>query len=127
MKLGDFLNSINSTKKNALDKCPEAERLYTPFIVNRCLSYFPDTIMQSNEMNISSHLDNKVQYDYLLNSTRSRRRFSRWLKIENDSDIELIKEHYNINTRRAREYKKLMTKEDVISLRELWSSTENPK
>ncbi|MBC8443065.1 MAG: DNA polymerase clamp loader subunit A [Proteobacteria bacterium] len=127
MKLTDFLNSINSTKKNILDGCPEAERLYTPFVVNRCLSYFPDTIMQSNEMNMSSHMDSKIQYDYLLNSTRSRRRFSKWFKIENDSDVELIKQHYNINTRRAREYKKLMTKENIISLRNLWSSTENPK
>ena len=92
MKLTDFLNSINSTKKNALDEFPEAERLYTPFIVNRCLSYFPDTIMQANEMNKNSHMDNKMQHDYLMHSTRSRRRFSKWFKIENDPDIELIKE-----------------------------------
>ena len=127
MKLSDFLNSINSTKKNLMDGCPESERLYAPFIVNRCLSYFPDTIMQSNEMNLSNHLDRKIQYDYLLNSTRSRRRFSKWFKTEDDADIELIKEHYNINGRRAREYKSLMTEKDIISLRELWSSTENPK
>ena len=126
MKLTDFLNSINSTKKNILDSCPEAERLYTPFVVNRCLSYFPDTIMQSNEMNMHSHLDNKVQYDYLLNSTRSRRSFSKWFKVENDSDIELIKEHYNVNNRRAKEYKSLMSQSDIESLRQLWSTTENP-
>ena len=126
MKLTDFLNSINSTKKNILDSCPEAERLYTPFVVNRCLSYFPDTIMQSNEMNMHSHLDNKVQYDYLLNSTRSRRRFSKWFKVENDLDIELIKEHYNVNNRRAKEYKSLMSQSDIESLRQLWSTTENP-
>tara|TARA_Y100000004_G_C8918294_1_gene414153 strand:+ start:232 stop:615 length:384 start_codon:yes stop_codon:yes gene_type:complete len=126
MKLTDFLNSINSTKKNILDGCPEAERLYTPFVVNRCLSYFPDTIMQANEMNIHNHLENKVQYDYLLNSTRSRRRFSKWFKVENDSDIELIKEHYNVNNRRAKEYKSLMSKSDIESLRQLWSTTENP-
>jgi hypothetical protein len=127
MKLTDFLNAINATKKNALDEFPEAERLYPPFVVNRCLSYFPDTVMQANEMNQNSHIDNKMQHDYLMHSTRSRRRFSKWFKVEDDADVELIKEHFNINTRRAREYKKLLTKEDLFSLRKLWSSTKNPK
>ena len=126
MKLTDFLNSINATKKNILDSQPEAEKLYTPFVINRCLSYFPDTIMQSNEMNQNSHLDHKMQYDFLLNSTRSRRRFSKWFKVENDSDIELIKEHYNINSKRAREYRYIISDEDMNTLRNMYASIENP-
>jgi hypothetical protein len=109
-----------------LDEYPEAERLYVPFVVNRCLSYFPDTIMQANEMNMNSHIDGKTQYDFLLNSTRSRRRFSKWFKIETDPDVELIKTHFNVNTHRAREYKVLMTKHDIDTIREVWSTTESP-
>jgi len=126
MNLTDFLNSINSTKKNAPHNYPAAERLFVPYVVNRCLSYFPDTIMQANEMNMNSHIDNKVQYDFLLNSTRPRRRFSKWFKVESDPDVELIKTHFNVNTHRAREYKVLLSEDDINTLREAWLTTENP-
>ena len=126
-KLSDYLNAINFSKVNLLDGDDLTwEKKFPPYVINRCLSQHIDAIMQSNEMNMHSHLENKIQYDYLLNSTRSRRRFSKWFKVENDSDIELIKEHYNVNNRRAREYKSLMSQSDIESLRQLWSTTENP-
>ena len=102
MKLGDFLKSINDTKENVIvdDK---SEKLYTPFVVNRCLSYFTDTILYSNQMNMNSHIDNKLQYEYYLNSIRKRKRFSRWLKSENPDDLEFIKEHFNYSNKKAKE------------------------
>jgi hypothetical protein len=50
MRLGEYLTSINHTKENLFDMGdPMVEKEYTPFVINRCLSYFPDTIMQANE------------------------------------------------------------------------------
>ena len=51
MKLGDYLNAINHSKKRLLDTDDEfVEKQYAPYVVNRCLSYFPDTIFHANQM-----------------------------------------------------------------------------
>ena len=73
MELKDWLNSINMTKKNLMDEDPDLESEYPPYIINRCLSGFLDTIMYSNEMNMVSTLDKKLQYDFFLNSIRTRK------------------------------------------------------
>ena len=64
MKLKDFLNSINHEKTPLLDKDETASRLYPAFVVNRCMSYFSDTIFYANEMNCCPWLDNKSQFDF---------------------------------------------------------------
>ena len=95
MKLGDYLTAINYSKENLLDTEDEmVEKKYTPFIVNRCLSYFPDTIMQANEMNYWCGVDKKMHFDFLSNSTRKRKRFSKWLKDVKPEDFETVKEYF---------------------------------
>ena len=74
-ELKDYLNAINHEKKNLLDTDDEMwEKKYPPFIVNKCLAPFPDTIFLVNEMNKHHHLDKKLQFDFLLNSIRTRKR-----------------------------------------------------
>ena len=85
----DFLNSINFSKKNLIEDT-EAEKQYVPFIVNRCLGYFQETIMLANEMNVNCHIDNKMQYDFLKNTVRKRKRFSKWLKAEDDRKVDIL-------------------------------------
>jgi len=116
MKLGDFLKSINDTKENLMvdDK---TEKLYTPFIVNRCLSYFTDTILYSNEMNINSHISGKLQYEYYLNSIRKRKRFSRWIKNEDPDDLEFIKNHFNYSNKKAKEAISVLGPDGVSELK----------
>jgi hypothetical protein len=60
MELKDFLNSINQNKKNLMEEDPNCEREYLPYITNRCLSYFNDTIFYANQMNIFSYLDKRI-------------------------------------------------------------------
>ena len=85
----DFLNSINFSKKNLIEDT-EDEKQYVPFIVNRGLGYFQDTIMLANEMNVNCHIDNKMQYDFLKNTVRKRKRFSKWLKAEDDRKVDIL-------------------------------------
>jgi hypothetical protein len=111
----DFLNSINEKKAYLFDDVradnsgeasdlDSVDRKYPPFMVNRGLSYFVDTIMLANEMNQRFELTKKMQYDFLYHGVRKKRRFSKWHKKEKDSkDIELIKEAYCINRERAEE------------------------
>ena len=119
MKLTDYLNSINYTKENLLDTEDElVEKQYTPFVVNRCLSYFPDTIIHSNIINENSHIDKKMQYDYYLASIRKRKRFSKWLKREESDKIETIQEYFGYSNQKAKEVEDLISDSDLESMRE---------
>ena len=91
-ELKDWLNSINYTKQNLIAEDSSAISSYPPYIVNRCLSGTIDSILFSNEMNLNAHLDADMQYSFLLNTLRKRKRFSPWLKKEqvNDLDLSLI-------------------------------------
>jgi hypothetical protein len=114
--LSDILNSINQTKVNLIDSDKIAEKDYVPFVVNKCLSYFPDTIFYSNQMNRMSFLDKKMQYDYYIHSISKRKRFSKWIKPEENSDIEVIKEVYGYSDARAREVADLVPMDKLKDL-----------
>tara|TARA_R110000823_G_C15868901_1_gene493962 strand:- start:716 stop:1120 length:405 start_codon:yes stop_codon:yes gene_type:complete len=114
-KLGDFLTAINLNKKNLMEEDSLTEKEYPPFVINRSLSYFQDTVLYANEMNLRGHLDNRLQNDYFLNSVRKNKRFSRWLKPEQDNDVDLIKDYYSCSEVKARELLGVLTG-DQLSL-----------
>ena len=97
----DFLNSINYSKKNLIEE-KEDEKQYVPFIVNRGLGYCQDTVMLANEMNVNCHLDNKMQYDFLKNTIRKRKRFSKWLKEDEDKKVDIICQAYGYSRNNAK-------------------------
>jgi hypothetical protein len=108
----DFLNSINQTKNSIIDVDPETERQYNPFLANRGLSYFSDTIFLANEMNRLPGLGKKLQYDFLLQSVRPRKRFSKWLKEESNDRIEALKTLYGYSHTKAKQAQDLISEED---------------
>ena len=121
MKLSNYLNAINHTKEPLLDTDDEfVEKGYTPYVINRCLSYFPDTIFHVNEMNTLCNIDKKFHFDYLRNSLRKRKRFSKWLKTEKIDEIEIIKRHYNYSYKRAKEVMSLLSKEEIEEIKSLY-------
>jgi hypothetical protein len=99
-ELKDYLNSINQNKKNLMMDS-DSENGYPAYIINKCLSGFIDTIMYANEMNINSHLDSKLQYHFLLNIVRPKKRFSPWLKKEKLDDLEAVKTYYGYSNQKA--------------------------
>ena len=113
--LSDFLRSINITKENIMESDPMAEKEYVPFVVNRTLSYFPDTVLYANEINLRGGSDHRLQFEYLINSVRAKKRFSRWLKPEKNEDVDAIKEYYNCSYNKANEIVKVLTG-DQLSL-----------
>ena len=75
----DFVTDINLGKKDIITNSdnPElAERTYNPYLTNKSLSYFQDTVHYANEMNMHGDLNHKMQYSFLLNIVRKRKRFS---------------------------------------------------
>jgi hypothetical protein len=112
-ELKDWLNSINQTKKNIIDENPDSERTYNPYIINRCMSGHIDTILCANEMNLNSHLDKKLQYDFYINIIRPKKRYSPWLKKEKFDDLSLVKEYYGYSDEKAKNALKLLSKEQI--------------
>ena len=94
-----------------------AESKYTPFMVNRSLSYFPDTILFANEMNINHHLDNRLQFDFFINIVKKKKRFSKWLKPIEISDLDVVKEYYGYSNEKARSVLSLFTDEQLTELK----------
>jgi len=120
MKLGDFLTAINYSKESLFDTEDElVEKEYVPFIINRCLSYFPDTILHANEMNKLSHLEKRLQFDYLQNSIRKRKRYSKWLKNEESKDLELIKKNFGYSNQKAKDALSILSKKDIESIKKV--------
>ena len=89
----DFTKQIEHGKQNLIDENPELEKEYKPFIVNRALSFSHDMVLYANLMNEYNHLDSKLQFDFFLNSIRPKKRYSKWLKRENNEVLELIKDY----------------------------------
>jgi len=113
-QLTDYLNAINVSKEPLLDESETySKQSYPPFVVTRCLSYFPDTLFAANEMNTRPHLDAKMHFDFLRGAVRPRKRFSKWLKREEDSRITALTEYYGISTRKAREALSVLSEGDM--------------
>ena len=112
-ELKDWLNSINQTKKNIIDDDNDLEKDYPPFIINKCMSGFMDTVLIANEMNIHSDLPKKMQYDFFINIVRPKKRFSPWLRKEKIDTLELVKKYYHYNDEKARSALKLLSEEQL--------------
>lgn len=113
------LSSINFDKKDLLED-RALEREYPAFMVNRGLSYFPDTILYANEMNGTPHIDNKLQYDFYLYGIKKRKRFSKWSKKDPQTNtIRMIMDYYKISERKALETISILNQEqlDIIETR----------
>ena len=112
----DYTNSINYTKKDIMVD-DIAEKGYNPFIINRALSYFPDTVLAANEMNKHSHLDNRLQFDFFINIVRKKKRFSKWFKPEIVSDLDAVKKYYGYSNQKARQVLTLLSTEQLNELK----------
>lgn len=112
----DYVNAINYTKQDIMTGTENdelAEKSYVPFLTNRSLSYFPDTIMYANEMNRNAHLDHKPQFHFLINSIRPKKRYSKWAKRKEDNDIEAIKEYYGYSRVKAEQALSILSSDQV--------------
>ena len=112
----EYANAINYTKKNIMVD-DIAEKAYNPFMINRQLSYFPDTVLAANEMNRHHHVDNRLQFDFFINIIRKRKRFSKWFKPEQISDLENIKQYYGYSNEKARQVLTLLSTEQMNELK----------
>ena len=98
----DFINAIHYSKDNLIVD-DWSEKQYNPFIINKGLSYGHDTVIPANEMNSRPHLDKILQFHFLINIIRPKKRFNKWIKAEKIDDLEVIKEYYGYSTEKAKQ------------------------
>jgi len=118
-ELKDYLNSINLTKKDLM-KSEDKDwiKKYPAFIINKILSGFQDTIMLVNEVNRNHFLDKDMQYSFLLNSIRSKKRFSPFLRASKLKNIDLVKEYYGYSNEKAKTVLDILTKDQLKLIKE---------
>ncbi len=114
-----YVDSVSYTRKNLMRGTANddlAERGYKPFLANKALSYHQDAILYANELNRRPQLDNKLQYEFLLNSLRKRKRYAKWQKKVDDVSLELIMEYYGYGRAEALHALKVLTDEQLAMI-----------
>jgi len=114
--LSDYLRAINISKENLMNQDVFSESEYPPFVVNRTLSYFIDCLAACQEMNLNPHIDSKLQFDFLINTIRPKKRFSRWAKPEDEKHLSLVKEYYGYNNQKARDALAILSESQVMDI-----------
>lgn len=118
----DFLNAINVSKINLMKDDANAIKDYSAFIVNRGLSYFPDTILYANEMNKYASIPKDWQFAFYLNGIKPKKRFSKWSKKDqNSDDITLIMKVYGYSASRAAEALEILTESQLSEIRSAYN------
>ena len=113
----DIIPSILQTKTNVLQNELDVKD-YTPFVVNRALSYHMDCILYANEMNLYPEMDKDLQYQYLLNTIRSmKRKFQPWQKASADKDLECVKEYFGYSNQKAKEALRILNDEQIAEIK----------
>ena len=114
----EFINCINESKKDVISQEPDLEKDYSPFMVNRGLSYFYDTVLWANEMNLNHQIPKKWQFQFLLNSIPRKKRFSKWHKRTEEKTLKLVMEFYNYSSEKAKQALSVLTDEQLKTIEE---------
>ena len=117
--LTNYLTAINWSKEKLLDSDDKDwEKKYPPFIINKGLSYFPETVMFANEMNRLPHASKHAQFSFLLNTIRNKKRFSKWLKASKLKDLDVVKQYYGYSNKKESEALNILTKSQIDYIKE---------
>ena len=118
-ELKEYLKSINQTKENLMDSDdPMCDKKYSPYIINKCIAPFNDTIMFVNEINMRHHLENKLQYDFLLNTIRPKNRYAPWVRGSKIKDLEFIKEYYGYSNEKAKVALQILSNDQIKTIKD---------
>jgi hypothetical protein len=126
-RLWDAVDALSYSKNATIADDPEFSKIYQPFIVNRALSYHKDSILAANILNERPILNVKdghditpalkLQFLFLLNTLRARKRYAKWLKLTDSDDVKAVAEYYGVNLRRARDLTSLHTSDQLAHIR----------
>jgi len=115
----EIIPSILQSKKHVLET-EEDIKSYTPFVVNRALSYHVDCLPYANHMNQYAFLDKDMQYNYYLHSIRSmKRKFQSWQTADKIEDLKCVKTYFGYSNEKAKQALRILNKQQIESIKKL--------
>jgi hypothetical protein len=111
-----FVEAVSKSKKDLIKdaEIPEdMEKKYNPYITNKAFSFYIDTILHANEMNTKHWVFKDAQFRYYLGGLRPRFRKTEWFKAKKDSDLDNIQQVFQCNRTVAKQYLKVLSKENL--------------
>lgn len=123
--LFEFLEAINNSKKNPWEEfganVEALDKAYSPFMINRMLSYHADAILLANELNMRSskshELPNQAHFEFCSGVLTKKKRFTRLAKPVEDEKIELIIATCKYSRAKAEEVVDLFSEADFDRMR----------
>jgi len=110
----DIVNSLNEKTDLEVDM-----KEYSPWVINKALSFHNQTIYFANEMNRLFMLDKDIQYDFYRLGIPKGKHFGKWQKKDTAPEIvKIISRIYNVNEVVACQYASLMSEEQLQKLNE---------
>ncbi len=101
IKAFDYVTSLNSGSAIRFEP-----RIYSPYLVNRSMSYSKDSVLQVNEMNQRPNTPPEWQYRFLQKLiSKNPRRNTKWEKAKGEFSeglINHIKRKFSIGSREAK-------------------------
>ena len=115
----DYVNAINANKDimTGTENDELAEKGYNPFLTNRQCSYFQDTVHFAAAMNQSAHLDHKLQFDFLINIVRPKKRFAKWSKTEHHDDLEAVVQYFGYSYEKAKQVMDILSSQQIKDIK----------
>lgn len=118
----DILNNLSYNKDvEELDDVWRKD--YNPYLMNRGFSYFPDTVLQANAMNLRSYLNKDAQFKYYYHSIRRRKRYSKWHKKGAGDLISVLSKILECSPKEAEKYLDILPSEQVEELKHVYGGT----
>jgi hypothetical protein len=115
----DFITDIRKNKVNLIE---DNEEHYNPFMVNRGLSYYRDTVMYAQRMNLNPELDTRLQHDYLFHGVRKTTSYNvKWAKTPKNDDLSAIMKFFNYGRDRATEVLEILNKGQIEHIHKILS------
>ena len=88
-------------------------------MVNKGLSYFPDTVMYANEMNHHYGIPKEWQFQFLLNSIPKKKRFSKWAKKDAQTDtLIMVMDYFGYSEEKAKQAVSILTDDQLAMIKE---------
>lgn len=120
----DFIKSVSNTKKDLMKEDPNNVKAYKAYTVNNGLSFYPDTVLIANDMNLYPDIPVESQYYYYMGAIRKSNRYSEWHKLKKNDDLDLVQKVYQVRREIAKQYLKLLSPDDLAKLRDLTDTGE---
>lgn len=114
----DFVKSITHTDEYLIGTEHDAGE-YVPWVVNRALSVYPDTLIDANEMNCMPWIDRRMQYDFLFHSVRKYKRpFVKYPSNKKVSEnMDLVRQLYSFGNKKAHDAISVLSPEQLAELK----------